>query len=333
MKKNIAIIGAGMAGLTLANRLNEHANVTVFEKARGVGGRMATRHADPFDFDHGTQFMTARSKAFRAFLAPHIATGLIQDWTGKAVTFDPERKQTDRLWFEPHYVACPGMSSLCKTMAENIQVILNCEVAPLGEKTATGWQLLDMKGGNLGNFDLVISTAPPVQTVRLFAQFLPPAAKLRDSKMLACFTMMFGLKNKWDKSWTAAKVNNSPIEWIAISSMKPGRNHELTSIVVNTSNAWAEQHVDDDLQEVERFLRQQLSLVLPVDLDTPDYFSLHRWRYALLDKAHDDQERDPPYHDRALGLASSGDWGSRSRIEDVWQQANALADQVVAGLL
>ncbi|MFZ9092741.1 MAG: NAD(P)-binding protein [Planctomycetaceae bacterium] len=43
--KSVAIIGAGLSGLTLANRLQNRAEVTVFEKSGGFGGRMATRHA------------------------------------------------------------------------------------------------------------------------------------------------------------------------------------------------------------------------------------------------------------------------------------------------
>ena len=41
--KKIAIIGAGLSGLTAATQLREHAEVTVFEKSRGPGGRMETR--------------------------------------------------------------------------------------------------------------------------------------------------------------------------------------------------------------------------------------------------------------------------------------------------
>ena len=51
----IAIIGAGLSGLTAAHDLKEHANVTLYEKSRGVGGRLATRRAEPFSFDHGAQ--------------------------------------------------------------------------------------------------------------------------------------------------------------------------------------------------------------------------------------------------------------------------------------
>lgn len=59
MKQKIAIIGAGLSGVLLGQSLSPMADVTIFEKSRGVGGRMCTRYADPFYFDHGTQFFTA----------------------------------------------------------------------------------------------------------------------------------------------------------------------------------------------------------------------------------------------------------------------------------
>ena len=80
MKKRIAIIGAGISGLTLAQNLKHHADVVVYEKARGVGGRMSTRHVDPFYFDHGTHTFTARTKAFQAFLKPYRENGTIAEW-------------------------------------------------------------------------------------------------------------------------------------------------------------------------------------------------------------------------------------------------------------
>ncbi len=45
---NIAIIGAGLSGLTAANILKDYSNITLFEKSRGVSGRMSTRRAEPF---------------------------------------------------------------------------------------------------------------------------------------------------------------------------------------------------------------------------------------------------------------------------------------------
>ena len=66
----IAVVGAGMSGLVVARRLAAFGNVRVFEKSRGPGGRMLTRYADAFEFDHGAQYFTARSNAFQAFCSP-----------------------------------------------------------------------------------------------------------------------------------------------------------------------------------------------------------------------------------------------------------------------
>ena len=67
MKKKIAIIGAGLAGLVCANMLKEKNTITVFEKSRGVGGRMATRYKDSFEFDQGAQYFTAKTPEFQKF--------------------------------------------------------------------------------------------------------------------------------------------------------------------------------------------------------------------------------------------------------------------------
>jgi hypothetical protein len=332
MTKRIAIIGAGLSGLTLANRLQESFDVVVFEKARGVGGRMSTRYSDPFFFDHGTQFFTARTKLFQNFLKPHLDVGLVQEWKGKAITLEQNKKITDRLWFEPHYVASPSMNSLCKSMAEGLSIILNCEIAPLAQKESKGWEIISKDGASHGFFDLVISTAPPIQTARLFQTYLPPDTPLLQAKFLACYTMMFGFNRPWDQPWIAAKILDNPLEWVAVNSTKPGRRKDVTTLVIHSSNSWAEDHCDDALKAAEDFLRSQLQDLIPLNIDNPDYFSLHRWRYALNDKAHDDASRTPPYYDPNLQLASVSDWGSRSRIEDVWLEANRLADTVITTL-
>ena len=85
---NIAIIGGGISGLTVANILRDYANVTIFEKARGVGGRMSTRRTEHFNFDHGAQFFTAKTKEFQSFLDPIIKQDIVQIWNARFVEFE-----------------------------------------------------------------------------------------------------------------------------------------------------------------------------------------------------------------------------------------------------
>ena len=328
MKSSIAIVGAGLSGLTIANRLSAHADVTVFEKARGVGGRMSTRNADPFYFDHGAQFFTARHNSFKQFLAPHISSGLVQEWQGKFVTLEKGKKKTEQMEFEPRYVATPGMNHLCKTLTQNIKINLNCEIAPLENRLPNGWKLYDSNGNALGNYDWVISTAPPIQTCRLFDKFLPQHSRLRQSKFWGCYSLMFGFYKTWADSWVGAKILNSPLDWIAINSTKPERNPNLTTLVVHANNIWSDAHIDDDHQATELFLRNELQEILEFDTRNPGYFSLHRWRYALLDKSEDDKKTNQPYCDHDLQLASAGDWCGGSRIEDTWLQSRELAEKI-----
>ena len=68
MKNRIAVIGAGISGIYVAKELSKFAQVTVFEKSRGFGGRMSTRTRDDFEFDHGAQYFTVKSNEFNDFL-------------------------------------------------------------------------------------------------------------------------------------------------------------------------------------------------------------------------------------------------------------------------
>ena len=74
----MAIIGSGIAGLTLGNQLKDYTKVTVFEKSRGVGGRLATRRATHYFFDHGAQFIKGHNVKYKSFLELMVEKGIIR---------------------------------------------------------------------------------------------------------------------------------------------------------------------------------------------------------------------------------------------------------------
>ena len=58
---NVTVIGAGIAGLACATALAQAGlNVTLLDKGRRPGGRVATRRIDNTTFNHGAQFASAR---------------------------------------------------------------------------------------------------------------------------------------------------------------------------------------------------------------------------------------------------------------------------------
>lgn len=328
MTKQIAIIGAGYSGLLLAEALHGFAHVTVFEKARGVGGRMSTRYADPFHFDHGAQCFTARTKAFQSYLKPLLHQGLVAPWRGRVVDLLADGHCKDRIWFETHLVPVPGMNALCKTMAEAVQshvsLRLTTEVAPIGRQQEGAWDLVSTSGEPLGRFDWVISTAPPSQTLHLFGKRIKAGHPLQSVSMQGCFALMVGFERVWPYDWIAAKVMEGPIKWISVNSSKPGRRQDVTSLVAHTRRGWTLEHLDDDVQVVGEHLKTALSSLLQLEMADATFSACHRWRYAIVDTTL----QSGPYLDKEQGLASVSDWCATSRIEEVWLSVQSLLGEI-----
>jgi len=306
----IAIIGAGISGLIVASRLKEIADITVFEKSRGIGGRMSTRYFENYEFDHGAQYFTARSIEFQNFLKPYLDQGIIKKWHPKVITLNHDQKPYKRDWFEPHFVAAPKMNSLCKDIAKNLNLKLNTQMTSLS-RVSNKWQLTTNNGEVFEDFDWVISAAPAPQTYNI----LPVEFNKRDFiskvKMTSCYTLMLGLSKLDNINFDAADVNDSPIEWIAINSTKPGRSLNGISIVAQTSEVWSEKNIEEDQEILKDILLEELSSILNRDLSNYRYINLHRWRYARAG-----QLIDPPNFllDINNQLAACGDWCISGRV-------------------
>ena len=216
----IAVIGAGLAGLVVSRALCESHAVTVFEKSRGVGGRMATRRADAFEFDHGAQFFTARTREFRAYLEPLIAAGVVADWPAVFTQLRGDSDEEQRQWGEeyPHYVGVPGMNAVAKALAAGLDVRLETMARSLA-RHGDLWRLTGDRGQSLGEFDWVIVTTPAAQAADLLAETSLVAAT--DVTMQACFALLLGFESSLDLPWQAALVHDADISWISVNSSKP----------------------------------------------------------------------------------------------------------------
>ena len=118
---HIAVVGAGMAGVVCARTLVQAGHrVTVFEKSRGLGGRMSTRRTEFGGFDHGSQYFTVRDKRFETALRSN-ATSVVRPWSASTVRVLDEFGHVLASApppTEPHFVASPGMSALVNLWAQ-----------------------------------------------------------------------------------------------------------------------------------------------------------------------------------------------------------------------
>lgn len=306
----------------VARGLARHHAVTVFEKSGGVGGRMATRYAGRFEFDHGAQFFTARTHDFQAFLQPLLDAGVVANWSARFAELAPGRIDNERQWSAdyPHYVGVPRMNAIGKWLAQDLDIRLGTEIAHL-RRRKNEWCLVSAAGNDLGRFDWVVSTAPAPQTQRL-APNLSAALSRRAGRavMQACCALMLGFERPLHLSWQAALVRDADISWISLNHSKPGRNDACT-LVAHSTNAWADKHLDDDPAELKSCLIAECSRVTGADVSTATHQDLHRWRFANVGK----QRGDTYYLDAEQRFAACGDWFIRGRVEGAFTSGHALA--------
>ena len=172
--KHIAVLGAGISGTIAARTLRDRGfDVTLFDKSRGLGGRMATRRGDPgISFDHGAQYFTARDPHFQRYVQSWIEQGIVAEWTGAIAEIDasePTPPQARAKIDQPQrFVAVPGMTAIARHLAADLPLQLDTRIA---RATCDGgaWRLLDESNRENGPFDRLIVSFPAPQSATLLA--------------------------------------------------------------------------------------------------------------------------------------------------------------------
>jgi renalase len=296
----IAIIGAGLAGLTAARLLTEAGRgVRLFDKGRGVGGRLATRrisHAGAtHSFDHGAQYVRAEGPGFATLLEAMQA----RPWP------DSLRR-----------VAAPGMSSLGRAMAGGLDVATAREVRAL-RRAEEGWFVTHEV--EEGPFCAVLVTTPAPQAIPLMAPHAPGLAqRLSVIRYAPCWTVLAAFAARLPLPDTLR--NRGIIGWAARDSSKPGRDASQENWVIQANSAFSARQLEDAPDQV---IAPLLTALLP-SAPAPLFAAAHRWRYALLQAPLG----EPCLWDGALGYASDGCLAGRA--EAAFDSGTALARRVLA---
>jgi len=325
MKSNIAIIGAGLSGLIAAHKLKNISDIKLFDKSRGVGGRMSTRYAGNYEFDHGAQYFTARDPHFQQAVEDAIQQGAVAPWTGRAYYLKNREMEPDI--GGDRFVGVPRMNSWAKVLAEGLDVSLGARVSKLSKAGET-WTLHFENGAEQSGFDHVICAVPSVQAIDLLPDDFSGMAALKAVKMEACFALMVGLEGRHDFGWESLRVTDNPVSWIAVNSAKPGRHTHNTALMVHSSPDWARQHIEADRDWVQSEMEAATSEICGVDVSKASYLTLHRWLYASVSVSSE----KGVLHDPALRLTACGDWCSGGRVEGAYLSGLAAADAISKSL-
>lgn len=319
----VAVVGAGVAGLTCARTLTDRGfDVTVFDKGRGPGGRVATRRVDPdLAFDHGAQYFTARHPDFARAVGTWLGRGAVAEWGGRVVRL--ERGVATDTTPQSRYVGVPGMSAVAAHLAAALAVRRETRVASVS-RTPAGWQLIDESGGGSGPFDFLVAALPAPQAAGLLAPH-PFAAEAAGTPMTPCWAVLVAFADRLDVPWDGAFAHDSPLSWVARNSSKPGRPRGADCWVLHAGAEWSAAHLEESPDAVVPPLLDAFAAVTGRILPPTVYRAAHRWRHSL----GADAANRTTLFDAAAGLAVCGDWLAGGRVEGAFLSGAAAAGRIV----
>lgn len=307
------VIGAGMAGLACATALVQHgARVTVLDKGRGPGGRMAARRVeiagDEVSFDHGAQYFTARDEGFRAAVAAWEQAGAAARWPAAG----------DDAW-----VGTPGMNAPIRAMARQCDVRWGVRAERL-TRAGGAWQVETDAG--VFSAPTVLVAVPAEQAAELLAEAAPALAQLAGSVTSApCWAVMAAFAAPLGAPLDTYRSATGPISWAARNSAKPERGG-AEAWVIHASPGRSRRLIDRPKDEVAEILLADFFSASGIAPVPPLHRDAHRWLYAQPQALKGEGAR----FDAALGLGIAGDWLHSPRVEGAWLSGRMLAAAVQA---
>lgn len=329
-RHSVAVVGAGIAGATVAHGLARAGHsVHVFDKSRGPGGRLATRRLEWVDrqgratttrLDHGAVGFTASHPAFQAFVDHALRAGCLAEWRPRLAPGSLPLEGGEML-----YLPALDMPALCRHLLYGVPMNLSFAVDGL-HQGLLGWQVQADGLRHASNFDAVVLALPPAQAAPLLSPHrLDWARHASTALMQPCWTLM-GIADDPDPDlgWDLIRPPSGPLAWVLRNDARPGRASVPGQAywVAHARTGWSRRYLEQPAAWVQQQMHAALAQSLGREVDW-QHCTVHRWRYAL-PHAHGTTQGPSFWWDAAHGLGVCGDFFGASGVEGAWLSAQSL---------
>lgn len=316
----IAIIGAGIAGATLAHRLTASGfTVDLFEKSRGTGGRLASTRLGQFSADLGAPYLDGCSSEFERFLNGFIEEDVVETWSTTGSDFSLTQHHSI------DYKVGVGRNSLfTRELLKGATLHTETRIGVVWSDKQ-GVLIRDDQGELIDYFDAVVVAAPAPQAVPLLETSPRFAHRAEQAATSANWVALFQLDQRPSRLEGVSVIDGEHPDFyrIIVESDKPGRDGVL--IRVEMRESWSESHIDDDREQLLQTIQEMLSDWLGESLD-PTASKIHRWLYS---RTLQSAQLTEPLWDAELSIGACGDWINEPGLEGAWKSANELADVII----
>ena len=307
------VIGAGISGINTAKKIQQLGlgSLLILEKSRGIGGRMATRRTLNTKFDHGAQFYKLR---------PDVS-GLHSIWMEKEIT---------RQWFTSntgdHWCSNLGMTTLAKSMAENIPIELEKQINSIHfEKNL--WKLVSSTNEEWVCRNLIISS-PLAQTIKLLEEvdkntFINKNTLSEISQITYTKALIGLITLEEDLNFSP----NGYQEFITgdIFSISDQKNKEISvvpALTITMSPEFSEIEFEKSDEVVMTKICESIKSILP-NIKIKE-FELKKWRYCKASSCYKDY-----FLEISPKLFLIGDAFGGASLSGALRSSNALCDFLI----
>ncbi|KAE8743769.1 hypothetical protein FOCC_FOCC009602 [Frankliniella occidentalis] len=295
MVQRVLLIGSGitaaLTGALLRKQAADRITLTIWDKARGAGGRMSTSRSSGDSeclADLGAQYITVLPENFeknREIYGNLLENQIIEPLVLGAVSGMKEFPSGTQ-----HFVTPNGMSSLVKyliSLSAPEDTLFQHHVSAI---TQIGEKLqVETTTGTKEEFDVVILTLPAPQVLQLGGDvplLLKSQPELEDGLRAVKFSSRYALAlyfNSGDgqhEPWAAKYIDNNPVfRYASIENRKRNRPEKPPAAVFHSNVKFGSENIEKTLIDMEPILLEEYKNLFP-KWPKPAAIKCHKWRYS-----------------------------------------------------
>ncbi|MGM0458202.1 MAG: NAD(P)/FAD-dependent oxidoreductase [Bacteroidota bacterium] len=334
----IGIIGAGIAGLTAGRHLAKQGHsVTVIEKSRGFGGRMATRYAGKngeTKLDHGLSYFNPTSPEFQQFTAELMDKGLVQRWGDSIALYDGTEfyEKNPNNTAEARFTATDGMNSIGKYLSRWVDIKTETLAGGLtyigAHRSKKRSWMINLSAGNTFEADAVIIATPAPQAYGILQTATDEVSALKIIREIdevhytPCYSLLAGYGGQDIPVWDGVECKDGALDFISNEASKKSHGQEC-SLVVKATPGFTRHLRGKDNEIIKRELLDKLASAVGGWASVPDWSQIHYWKYSRAVKVLDHPYMELEYQDSPLALI--GDYFKGNRVDDAYCSGLKLA--------
>jgi renalase len=289
----VLVVGAGAAGLACARALADAGVQTVvLDRARGVGGRCATRRVDGRPVDHGLVFLHGSDPALLAAIEA-VDSPRLDGWparvhgTGAPCQPAAFRAEEVRVAFED------GVSAFPKRLARGLDVRLGQDVHRLTADRGVV-EVATRVGETCRSRTVVLALA--IEQARPLLNGLGAADDevvgvqrlLATLATVPCLTLLAGFPRRvGEPPWDIAYPEDSVVFQLVCNDSAKRADPPLTTLVFQARPAWSRRHLDEAPEAWSAEMLAEAGRLLGPWAATPTWTQAHRWLHARLEAGNE----------------------------------------------